>query len=289
MAVEFDPTTKRIIVQLGTDVLDLQDMYSRWVDWFLTGDNSKYLPALRYIGGDPTAPGHEAPFYFYMVNGWKVDACCEFEGVTHSLDIVGALLTDDESSPYWMDPEMPMTMIRGIVPILADTMLISGEGGGDAPSAAENANAVWSKALPGAFGNGTAGKIVGDNIDAKVSEVPTAQQIATEVATPSVQDISTGVALVLDVPTVQEIAAGIDVPTVSEITAGVLDTPDSVEPGVQVANALRLILAVLLGNVATQTELSSQIKTFRDINDTKDRARGTITEEARTVEILDKD
>lgn len=38
----------------------------------------------------------------------------------------------------------------------------------------------WSTALPGAYGAGTAGKIVGDNLNAPVGDVPTAVENATE-------------------------------------------------------------------------------------------------------------
>jgi hypothetical protein len=126
MAVEFDGPTKRIIVQAGTDILDIPDMYSRWVDWLLTGDNSKYPLAISYVGGNPTVPGQSMTPYFFLENGWKIDACCEFEGVTHELDVTGIILSADGSNPWWMDPEMPMSMIRSIVPIRTETIATGG-------------------------------------------------------------------------------------------------------------------------------------------------------------------
>ena len=148
MAVVFDGPNRQIIVQSGTDVLSIQDVYSRWVDWLFSEDNAKYPFAFEFVGGNPTVSGQSITFYFFLLNGWKIDACCEFEGQNHALDIEGIILSGDGSSPFWMDPEMPMTMVRGIVPIRTETVNISG---GTAPSAEENAGAVWATLIETGF------------------------------------------------------------------------------------------------------------------------------------------
>ena len=52
--VTFDGPNKLIIVNPGIVELDVQvDIYSDWKEWAATGDNLKYPPALRTIGGDP--------------------------------------------------------------------------------------------------------------------------------------------------------------------------------------------------------------------------------------------
>jgi hypothetical protein len=45
----------------------------------------------------------------------------------------------------------------------------TGSGGGSAPSAAAVAAAVWAEALPGGYGSGQAGKLLGDNLNTTVS------------------------------------------------------------------------------------------------------------------------
>lgn len=52
-------------------------------------------------------------------------------------------------------------------------------GGGSAPSAAAVAAAVWAEALPGAFGAGQAGKILGDNLNATISSRATQTSVDT--------------------------------------------------------------------------------------------------------------
>ena len=93
--VTFDGTTKRITVNSGVTSLDVTiDLYSDWKEWVLLSDNSKYLPAFRTFGGDPTASGQYAPSYFFLTNGWRVV-------VTNlSLAVSGNLYTDEGTTPF---------------------------------------------------------------------------------------------------------------------------------------------------------------------------------------------
>lgn len=81
-------------------------------------------------------------------------------------------------------------------------------------------------------------------------------------------------------------AAQVDIAAVVD---GLLNTDDSIETGFNVGQALRLLLSTLIAKSSSQIEGSVTTKTFRDINDTKDRITGTITETERTSEVLDKD
>ena len=54
--------------------MSIRDLWSRWVDWWLIGDNSKYLIAFEQVGGndiDLTA-GTSIPIYAFLKNGWKI-------------------------------------------------------------------------------------------------------------------------------------------------------------------------------------------------------------------------
>lgn len=48
------------------------ELYSEWVDWAATGDNMKYPPAFRTVGGDPIGGGVYIGAYIFMRNdlGW---------------------------------------------------------------------------------------------------------------------------------------------------------------------------------------------------------------------------
>ena len=57
MTYSFDGVNKIITpteAPVGGEIsINVQEIYSRWIDWFLTSDNSKYLMAMRAVGGDP--------------------------------------------------------------------------------------------------------------------------------------------------------------------------------------------------------------------------------------------
>jgi hypothetical protein len=54
MGYSINGITKTITLTTGTTVVSVRDLWSRWVDWFLTDDNSKFLPAFKSVGGDDT-------------------------------------------------------------------------------------------------------------------------------------------------------------------------------------------------------------------------------------------
>jgi len=76
----------------GVIVLDIQtDIYSTWKTWMQESDNSKYLPALRTIGGDPTTGEKYVAPYFFLTKGWKIQP---YEG-DHQLNLIGNLFVDE--------------------------------------------------------------------------------------------------------------------------------------------------------------------------------------------------
>lgn len=99
MALTFDGPNKIITLSLGTTSLSVRDVWSRWVDWFLTGDNSKYLPAFQQVGGndiDATA-GTSIPIYAFLMNGWKLKT----QEANHTLSVSdGILLVNGGGDPF---------------------------------------------------------------------------------------------------------------------------------------------------------------------------------------------
>lgn len=73
MALTFDGAAKLIILDASTS-LSVRDLWSDWVRWHATSDNSKYPMAFRLLGGDPidAAQGTAVPFYAYLQNGWRI-------------------------------------------------------------------------------------------------------------------------------------------------------------------------------------------------------------------------
>ena len=99
MALTFNGETKVITLTTGTTVLGVRDLWSRWVDWFLTDDNSKYVPSLFNIGGDDidVSEGTKIPIYAYLMNGWKIKP----QEANHTLSVQdGILLVNGGGDPF---------------------------------------------------------------------------------------------------------------------------------------------------------------------------------------------
>jgi hypothetical protein len=128
MAYTFDGPNKLIIVSAQTSI-SVRDIYSRWVDWFLTSDNSKYTPAFRIVGGediDSTA-GTSIPIYAYLQSGWKIRP----QESSHTLNIFdGVLLTSDGSDPFVSTLGSFAVRIKFSQPVQAITVSTGGGGGG---------------------------------------------------------------------------------------------------------------------------------------------------------------
>lgn len=92
MNVVFDGENLLIKVNNEVTTLDIQiDLYSDWKEWMCIADNSKFLPALRTVAGDPTVQGKTIAPYFFLMNGWKIKPA----SWTHTLNLIGNLFVDD--------------------------------------------------------------------------------------------------------------------------------------------------------------------------------------------------
>ncbi len=95
MAYTFDGVNKLVILSSQTTV-DLPDLYSRWKDWVLLSDNSKYLEAMSSVGGDPLPSGSFLGVTFFLENGWKIRP----QESSHTLIINGNLYDRAGGSPF---------------------------------------------------------------------------------------------------------------------------------------------------------------------------------------------
>ncbi len=142
MALSFNGVTK--VISITTDTtLDVMDLWSRWVDWFLTDDNSKYELAMSQVGGNDidVVAGTSIPIYIYLLNGWKIKP----KEASHTLAVTnGILLTDDSSDPFTNTSGTYMIRINYQQPVQALTVATGGGGGGGA-----TAEEVWALDLDG--------------------------------------------------------------------------------------------------------------------------------------------
>jgi len=99
MGYIIDGATKTITLTTGTTQVSVRDVWSRWVDWFLTSDNSKFLPAFEQVGGNDidASQGTKIPIYAFLVNGWKLRP----QEANHTLTINdGILLVNGGGDPF---------------------------------------------------------------------------------------------------------------------------------------------------------------------------------------------
>lgn len=136
MAILFDHESKRIVLDVAT--ITATDIYSRWVDWVAIGDNSKHLPAFRYVGGDDLGSGISIPPYFFLQNGWRIRPM----EASHTLTVSGNLFVEGGGDPIVGTIGAFNVLIRSIVPVQAQVVTInSGAGIGTVDQVRD---AVWS-------------------------------------------------------------------------------------------------------------------------------------------------
>lgn len=95
MSFTFDGINKIIKVDT-TSSFEVTEMYSRWKDWVLTSDNSKFLQAFRFVGGDPTVGGKSLGITYFLTNNWVIQPFSQ----DHRLQVIGNLFTDSGDSPF---------------------------------------------------------------------------------------------------------------------------------------------------------------------------------------------
>lgn len=132
MAITFDPATK--IITLDSGAVTAVEIWSRWVDWFVTSDNSKYVPALSLVGGDTIDGSIAIPPYIFLEDGWRVRPMES----SHELTITGNLVVRGGGNPVVATLGTYQVNVRYTVPVQAQLV-------NAIPTAAQNAAAVMER------------------------------------------------------------------------------------------------------------------------------------------------
>lgn len=139
MPIAFDAATKRIILDSAS--VTASEIFSRWEDWMLLSDNSKYLPAFRHAGGDDLGGGLSIPNYLFLSNGWRVRPM----EISHNLTITGNLFVDGGGVPVVSTLGTFQVNVNYTVPVQAQGISTSG---GSGPTASEIADSVRTELAP---------------------------------------------------------------------------------------------------------------------------------------------
>lgn len=171
MGYTFDGANKLIVMTTGTRSFDVKDLYSRWKDWLLLSDNTKYANAFNSVAGDPIGTGLTIAPYIFLntTDGWKIRP----DEADHELRISGNL--------YSIDPDLGM-----FVPTLGDytvTVVIERSSAAIAVTVGGIDQATVQSALSAqGYTSSRATKL--DNVDATVSSRATVGQgLTTEQST----------------------------------------------------------------------------------------------------------
>lgn len=154
MGFNFDGDNKRINLTSGTTEFSVFELWSRWVDWVATDDNTKYLPAFRVVGGDPIdeGAGTYVTSYFFLLNGWRIKP----QEANHKLIVTsGVLLVEGGGDPFVNTTGSYNVLVQYSQPVKTETVSTSGGSGG--LTATEVRDAVWNAlqldyTLPGSMG-----------------------------------------------------------------------------------------------------------------------------------------
>jgi hypothetical protein len=149
MGYSISGPNKVITLTVGTVLVSVKDLWSRWVDWFLTGDNSKYLPAFVNVGGDDidVSAGTKIPIYAFLMNGWKIKP----QEASHTLTISdGILLVNGGGDPFNSTLGAYTVRINYQQPVQAISFSSDGSTGGiTEQDKLDISDRVWAEILDG--------------------------------------------------------------------------------------------------------------------------------------------
>jgi hypothetical protein len=139
MAITFDGENQIISLSLGTTTLSVRELWSRWIDWFLTGDNSKYGVWMNQVGGDSidAIAGTSIPIYIFL----DADVKIKPQEANHTLGVTdGILLVAGGGDPFMNTTGAFIVRINYQQPVQA---IGFDSGGGGGATAEQVAEAVW--------------------------------------------------------------------------------------------------------------------------------------------------
>lgn len=122
MALIFDPTSKRIILDVVT--ITATEIYSRWVDWVAQDDNIKYDAAFRQVGSDDLGGGLVIPPYYFLQSGWRIRPM----EANHLLVISGNLFVEGGGQPVVNTLGAFNVSVQYTVPVQAQGFISNGSG-----------------------------------------------------------------------------------------------------------------------------------------------------------------
>lgn len=143
---------------LDSSSVSAGEVWSRWVDWVLADENSKWPLALRQVGGDDLGSGLSIPPYLFLLNGWRVRPMES----SHNLTITGNLFVDGGGVPVVATLGTYQVNVSYTVPVQAQGIAVSGSSyAGLTPEEIDSiVTAVWEATAVDYLADGSMGQFV---------------------------------------------------------------------------------------------------------------------------------
>lgn len=128
MAIAFDGPNQQINLSIGTVEMNVRDLWSRWVDWWLTDDNSKYGIWMFNIGGDDIneTEGTKVPIFLFMDPAVKIKP----QEADHTLGVIeGVLIVQGGGEPFMHTTGSHLVQVNYQQPVQAIAFTTDGSGG----------------------------------------------------------------------------------------------------------------------------------------------------------------
>jgi len=120
----FDGANKRII--LSSSSTSASEIWTEWVKWLdLDTTNTKWLPALKQVGGDDLGSGLLIPPYMFLLNGWRIRPMES----SHLLVITGNIFVDGGGQPVVNTLGAYNVSVQYTVPVQAQGYSTTSSGG----------------------------------------------------------------------------------------------------------------------------------------------------------------
>lgn len=144
MSFTFDGANKLIIIDNGVTSVGVGDMYSRWKDWVLLGDNAKYEIAFgESVGGNNLGGGLTLGSYYFLQNGWLIRP----HEANHVLEVSGNLYPIPDTASLFT----PTVSSYNVQIIMRNSSLTQG-----VATTTDISSAVWQASIDG----GVAGQVL---------------------------------------------------------------------------------------------------------------------------------
>jgi len=265
--VSFDGANKLVICNAGvTSLAFAADVYSAWKLWVATGNNSKFLPAISVVGGDPITGSINLGSTFFLENGWKIRP----QEANHNLVVKGNIYSRDGLSPF-----VPTLGNYNVLTELSRSNIIDTVVSGSGVTSEDKADiirGVWQEMITNHLEEGSTGKALSTASSGGVDYNILSSAVWDKSLSEHEIEGSAGKALS---------EAGITDQDKSDIKNLVFNS--IIESSLTLEDMIKLMFAVLVNK---STGGGTTHVTFRDILDQKDRLSTIVDENGNRINVV---